>query len=613
MSKRIRFRSLTEALQFPGELGGMVRSDLRVALSAPHAWPTDPTLAARAAAVWGELGSAPPPRCGVGDVCLVSMRPADGLGVLWRIRPAANPRARFFNDEIRASLALARLRAQAKTPLFLDPHAAEPALGWEVEFVYSTSGDCPPNLEGRSYELSLCLAEVSRLLGVPVPSDVVASALVREDGQLELPGGLDRKAEAIARGGLGLMRFLIGPSREPGKEKRRLEALFAGEGRPEITVLELASLDDAIAEVFGIGGERGVAALTLQVDWAKLVPKLFGLALVDSRHLNDWSGVIRTARQAARQPEVECDPDLQMQARYTELIACRHQGATACMEWPDDGWLSRQVKQNRLHLIAHLVQSAADSNLSVLADYVARASRFVTAPPENSAGDLVALGALGRAQAAGGLYASASALLRDVVENWFALHRPADASIPVCELLRLDGIRGDVDGVEHALAAVARIEASLGADDKSKAYLSLAAGRALVQLQQPRRALGEHLDLTHADWSLAPSFAQSSRARWLARAQRAVGDRAGAATSMEHLVGLRDPEQYALALLDLGLETGDGVERATQALFGLDATADQGVCAEALRLAARLTFPDDWRTILGDSTRLRQLADEFRY
>jgi hypothetical protein len=146
--------------------------------------------------------------------------------------------------------------------------------------------------------------------------------------------------------------------------------------------------------------------------------------------------------------------------------------------------------------------------------------------------------------------------LRAAIKGWKEAWEEKEISRPLCELLRVLGIAGHTEEVVALCEnEVNAYELAPGASDKSIGFLRVAAGRALVQVNEPTRAC-EYL--TRQTNGPLPVHLEKARQRWLARALHDCGDLAGAAKEREKLWGRTDDpsshDQLILARLDDAIE-----------------------------------------------------------
>lgn len=282
-----------------------------------------------------------------------------------------------------------------------------------------------------------------------------------------------------------------------------------------------------------------------------------------------WSAVASCASELASTVE---DPAKRAELEAVRMIAGRHAGTGELMPWPDEAELAVVPRALRLRLLAHVVQSAADAGTDAVA-HATRALRFVRPPLERAPEDAVLLGAVGRAMAAGGDDAAAMNALHNAVDAWIEVGSPHKSSYALCELLRLLGIAGRRDEVlglcEHRVTDYARDPRS---SEKSVGYLRVAAGRALVQIGSPARALEYLTD--DRRWPPLPPEAEGARERWRARALDGVGRREDADACRERLDtrrghGIALVMQAGLAKLDRALRDGEDTATAIAALAAL--------------------------------------------
>jgi hypothetical protein len=232
---------------------------------------------------------------------------------------------------------------------------------------------------------------------------------------------------------------------------------------------------------------------------------------------------------------------------------------------------------------------------------------------ERTREDLVLLGAMGRAYAAGRQYAAAGDLLRETVEGWFDAEDVPGASHSLCEYLRVLGISRDAGAIEGAMTRfVTRFETEIADDPVSAAFVKLALGRAWAQVGRPAEAIEALGDAT-ASWRRAPQHVIFSRLRWLARALRAAGRTDEAGARLAELGKASDGRPVGTPFLLLG--------QLDEAIASSDPASIAHGLARLLEEARKertswghSVVRLDAQVAAGDSvTRARSIADEFGY
>jgi hypothetical protein len=281
-------------------------------------------------------------------------------------------------------------------------------------------------------------------------------------------------------------------------------------------------------------------------------------------------------------------------------------GETVLLDWPDEGerWFVRLDDEDRLAVLAHVVQSAADGDAGLAARYARRAEKKVRAAAASDA-SLRLQGATARAFASFGDYEAAASHLEAALEGWRRVGEFANASYALSELLRLRGIGRDLPAVERLGTSVAFFR-SAGPDTVSRVFVGLAFGRALIQagaLDQGSAQLSAGRD----EWKAAPQHAAAARRRWL----HYVALQRDPAMERKHLTALRrfaGSAQLPLALIDAALTRGEVVAPLVQSLVDL---LPEG--AEAARSLARLAPHLSSAARKSDRGTIAKMAWEYRY
>jgi tetratricopeptide (TPR) repeat protein len=186
--------------------------------------------------------------------------------------------------------------------------------------------------------------------------------------------------------------------------------------------------------------------------------------------------------------------------------------------------LAQLAAANRARLaerLAQALQSATDAcSLDELDALLGEVEPWLAEPRDRSDYDLRALGAHGRTLAAAGRYDEALVALRAAIDGWFGLRAESQASIPLCEYLRVLALRHGSLGDERDARRLAAVAGKL--DPVSTRWLRLAVGRALVISGRPREALEQLGDPERDPWTDRDGPA-AARLRWIARAS--AGDR----------------------------------------------------------------------------------------
>lgn len=371
---------------------------------------------------------------------------------------------------------------------------------------------------------------------------------------------------------------------------------------PASRVLGVLTLGEAFDRVFAVKEQAFAGTLIPPERRARAQEALFAAALSSSRLPLEWHLVADLAIGLLGHAAAD-DSRAQLELGFVRDVARRHDGVSAPMMWPDDEELAPYAQEQQREIVAHVVQSVADGEWAAVPEY-ARKARAIVGDDRSPAAFKV-LGATGRALAAIGDYEAAAEVLRAAVDGWLAIGSPAGASYPLCELIRVEGVRGDPPMI-HALLAHADASVGRHLDASSKPYLTLAIGRALAQVGAAREAL---LLLEREELGVyAPRHVQAGALRWRAVAARALGESALAKRAQESLEALGDTDQRILARLDTGPLTVEQTRAALDELLALPGDGD-----EARRMLNRLAPGLSTRAIAERPEVIRRLRVEYRY
>jgi hypothetical protein len=434
---------------------------------------------------------------------------------------------------------------------------------WCADLVAREGPGADKYLEGDSYGVGVAFALASLHMEEPIPGDLVASAVVLEDGVLGRVDSLEQKIRMVWNWAPGVTRFLVAElQREEALEVARICA-------PGLEIVGAGSLASALDIAYPGYREQGSPGWRVAGRAAVVAGYVYDLA-ISSPALYDWAAVERPADFLAS--ILESHTDRHQDLVFAKAVARRHQGRT-CEPLP---WIESEVRTlSDLRRLAHVIQSATDSASPNLKEWVDKARAWATA--RSSDEELIVAGAIGRAQAVLGAYEDARRTLGQAVEGWFERRRESQAGRPLCELLRILGLIGEVGSVRDLRPRIGacRQACEESSEPSSAYYLSLAEARALVHLGQFAEAL--RLLENDADWTGADDHVRDARVRWLARALDLSGDRAAASQKRTLLADRGNTSSNALLaqldhlLLDLGDDHADeGFGRLLDLLEELD-------------------------------------------
>lgn len=503
-----------------GDLGAL--DVARTLLAAPWCWPVD----AGERALAKRCAIAEPPARPPGHALLVAVDRHDIAAALWELVPEGIDQGRLaFHENAVGSVGNAKIVAARE--LSIAPSVA--AIG--ADPTASAAPIFPSHdgavLGGASFGLAMVLGAASALIGLPVPEDACATGELVLDGSASVRrvGGVGRKAAMISRWAPRIRRFFVPTANV---------AAARAEARDDLEIIGVDAPAEVVAAVFPRSRLEGHfdAIWRDEALAARTTHQLFKLALRGDAKVHIGSSRLQAivrwrpiAAAAGLLKERVEDPGLRRLATWTEQIALRHDGERAPIEWPADLAIHVRSREVRLEILAHIVQSHADSEapLEEIERTGNRALSEVRERDERGEGDTKLMGAIARAFAAAGAYRKAVSAAAAAVSQWRELGRLAEMSRALCEELRVMAILGDRAGVERVLRDdVEAFRQSHDSDSNSIAFVQLAVGRALTVLGEPRRAQAA-LTLASVDWARSPEHLHASRARWLARAYDGLG------------------------------------------------------------------------------------------
>lgn len=517
---------------------------------------------------------------------------------------AAAPRMLTIEDLPSEAVEVQRVSQQLRGAL------AELGLGFLLPEEFEPVSEAPGSpIFSSGHELAVALLLMARVLGRSVRPGVLAwGALGARGSVLPSPGAsLAQSARQITSEG-AIQAVLLSRHRadlsQPSDAEGLASLLPVG-----VRVLGVQDLAQALEEALGLMACARDGAFPIPSSRkGTVVERLFRSALDGVPPGLGW-GLVGALCSGLLLRNLD-DEMLRWKASFARDVARRHGGDPVLIRWPEEELLEAFPREIRLGITAHLVQSASDGDPSQAEDYEELAWPMVSKTRLLPA-DARLLGALGRSEAARGLYSEAAATLGRAVEAWTSLGLREDSSYPLCERLRVLGILGEKGGVLPLVEGP--VDAFLndsGCSIIGKTFVQLAAARALVQVGEPGLACARLLP--QGLWDQALEHVATSRLRWLATAQRATGQPGEARSTVETLAHHGDTDQLYLARLDEALEgegvTPEVVEGHAQAL--LEAT--QGG-AEARNLLERLAPWQPLQQTIRDRAIVARLAREYRY
>jgi hypothetical protein len=540
----------------------------KAALKAPWCWPRDAGLHEELA-----LRDCPPADpLRPGEVLLVSVSENGVRSAMWRAGPesvihrvgGARP-VRLVGTAAQV-VRLAHRIAARDLPVLANPRHLHDESSWLARSLAKHGdGTAPAFLDGPSFGLALCLASAGLFLATPLPVDIVALGCVGPDGAVTSVDGLRAKIAIVHAWAPSVRRLLV--AREQRDEAQRILA----ELNADLELADVARLDQAFGVAFPL---EAMQLSRDEVTNRRILADLYRQALRPDACLLGWRAVSGAARQLVER--LESDPEAVRKAQLVADIADRHEGAGTPLALPDSSWLAAQPRPLRLQIVAHVLQSAADSFSPAIHQLVDAALELVPHDlRERGADDLIVIGAAARALAVAepADLEGATGLALSAVEGWFSVFREEESSRVLCELVRLRGLQREPDRLREVMARfVTPLLDGTRLTEADRGFLAVAGARAYVLCGQPTNALNLLLDPAQGRdaW---PGHVQYAACRWLARAFAALGDLARAAQWRESIEAAfrdssREPDpNLLLARVDAALERADDVEPHIHALL----------------------------------------------
>ncbi|MFN8093202.1 MAG: hypothetical protein U0599_13470 [Vicinamibacteria bacterium] len=541
----------------------------RVLTLGPWCWPVagDPALPhARHAS-----GCSDPPAPAVGSVLAVTVGPHGGC--LWALRERADlplasafgPRAVALWDDAICALprslpvlwSSVRRHRERPHPWHLGSHAR------------GGRGLVLPDrtVDGPSVGLAFFLCLASRVLGVPVATDVVASATLDAFGAVGPVDGLEVKIETVVAVAPRVRRLVVAAAQADAAREI---------ARGRVEVLGVRSASEAAELLLS-----GLAARIVGVDEAsrrELVRSFFRLTLGGQRELLDWSPVAKAARMALGEWRGLSD-DERYTLEFAAAVAERHQGNRGALLLPPPSWLGSLSTPVRVNVLAHLVQQSADTGEPPSKETLALARKDLPIDAKHGfAPQLRLMGAVARLESFCGNPRRALERQRRLAEIHLSNQSYEDVSQPLCEWVRLAGALADVQSLGDALSFFDDAQALGVFSPADLGYLELARARASVQAERPTPRALEALRRLADDAGVADHVRRSA-ARWAVACGRALG--------------LADDARVAAARLSAACPESDADGRAFARLGALDGAlaAADAAAAEAAVAALREQLP----------------------
>lgn len=428
------------------------------------------------------------------------------------------------------------------------------------------------SLNQGSFGLSFLLALASKVSGLALPADVIASAALDADGRLApVPGdGLDAKVSVIAAAAPHVRRLLVAANQEDGLVYAPISGL---------DVVRIVDARAAIDLVFPGIGEVLAGEMSDPAGRERAIDTLFRMAAESSAQgLVSWRVIADTAERALTLPGVAHDPWDGWRLQLAQAVAARHEGRFVRLAFPPDTHFPTAVRPAQLRpvIAAHLVQHAADWAQPAPAEVLAWLEAHAQHVPLDDAypAHLRLIGARARLLAITGRPADALAEQRALVGAWLVSDPIDEVTYPLSEWFRLAGALRDAAAFE---AAEATLEAAqFGANLDGLAFVELARARAAIALGDLVKA--EAILGSFGSWHgrLVDQLRVAS-ARMRAQIARARGDAAAVEAARAEVAGSGLPptqvtQTLALMALDDALHGGDAVtaERAVAELVAVE-------------------------------------------
>jgi tetratricopeptide (TPR) repeat protein len=526
-----------------------------------------------------------PPDPTLGDVPLVAVSSGGGSLWLWTLRPEAFCALRTISlgqdaqRAWRASLsALPRsvpvLWDSMETLTQVSPrvlHLAD-ALGKN-----SISSDI---VDGTSFGLSFLLAQTSLLLRLPLPSDVIGSARVREDGRVQGVGGLEQKLTVVLRSAPRIARFVV--AAEDAEEARAIVTRL--DGRRALEILSAATASEALAHVFA---DRLAAGLVEAGEDAtrrsKIARAFFRLAIRGRDQMVDWTPVERGAEMALlKWRGLESKEERYL--RYARAVAARHQSNRGDfpLDVATEAWIDGLPVSIRLLVVASLVQQAADSGSPEPAKAAAVAERHLRGLDRLDLHEahLKLKGALGRLLAVSGDLRTALALQKEAARGFLENLCVDEVSYPLSEWHRLAGALRDHEAYREAEQFLQEVEEQGGLTMSGRPYVELAAEKGRILLGERAEPSSAHRLQVLSERSDIADHVSFSARRWRVRTLEAMGERDEAEEVVGELLKIVGQHERQLEDAQIALDL-IAIDRGTRGMEGSEA-------AEALRRLAKI-------------------------
>jgi tetratricopeptide (TPR) repeat protein len=488
---------------------------------------------------------------------------------------------------------------------------------WDIQTLFASEQPDPGLFLGS--KTVWVLSWLAELLDLPMAEPTLVLGTVDVYGQLAEPLLPADIWPWLSDTLLGTRKLLVVRTAAGGQPSMAEQALsyFTDNPRPGLSVYPIANLAEAMQALWPT--DQWLAQVQKKFSTiehrSQQSSTVFRLALDRVPTLLDWPGVARYAKSALSYSDRT--EDERWELHLARDIARRHDGDPVRLPLPPNDWWQRYSRATRLKLLAHMVQSLADSYEyeDDAAPYLERIQAEQAPPGMESSDDLWVSGALGRLWAGRGQWEQAITLLEQTLRGWQALGCEQESSYALCEYLRVVGILNQRAMLEQAISTwVQGYLQTASSTHPGQAYVALAVGRAWVQCGDEKQAL--FWLTTCSSWRYSPPHVQSSRLRWLRKAWIMATQPEQAQQSLTELEQLGISDQRCLAYIEQAWENDQPwLPHATALMHvphdGLE--AKKTLERLAARQARHMGPPPPLSAMLGSRELIEQLAKEYRY
>lgn len=371
--------------------------------------------------------------------------------------------------------------------------------------IYAQNRSVRATLAGRSFGLAFALALASKLVGVALPVDVIATATVSDSGVLGRVDGLRAKLEAVLSVAPRTKRVLV--AREQEEEANALVVELGARERLDVCGYE--RLGQAYDTCFPSLARHLVEQGRDEAQRVEIVEAFFRLTLIDRHYVSSWRPIAAAAGLAAESWRDSLTTDQVQRLTFARAVARRHYEEAGELFLPDEAWLESFPAPLRIKLLAHVVQQAASTGSPDPTKLVELAERYLPDVSDRFAPHLELVGALGRLKATVfGDLDGALELQHQACHGWAAMFDYDQMTYPLSAMFLHTRALASVDRASaegwfsHAEKYAHELTRSRG-DARHNPYVRLNRGRALGALGRASRAF-ELLGPLCDDTTLAP-------------------------------------------------------------------------------------------------------------